>query len=195
MRKTVGVGERPADELPLYLELDDRPRRPEPAPPRVTARDVAAKVGQWVTEVVEGDGQMAPPKSLDVGGEGAKDDSIVIHRVLGEPRLLLQAFDRRWGLQPSRTRVALGTLALHPDGDDAGVGPSRALRGRLHLRVSFLAVPVELEVTPWHTYGLVLTLRPDRRGSTAIGWHRRRAWFAAGHRILDQMRRVLEASR
>lgn len=186
------MAEHRADELPLYLD-DDGPARPTVVGPRVTARDVAGKVGQWVTEIVEGDGEMAPPKSLDLSGESAKDDTIVIHRVLGEPDALLADFDRRWGLQPTRTRAALGTLALRPADD--GSGPTRSLRGQMHLRVSFLPVPVELEVTPWHTYGVVLTLRPDRRGGAAIAWHRRRGWFAAGHRILDQMRRTLESSR
>lgn len=193
MGKTAGVGEHPADELPMYLD-DDRPARPAAAAPRVTARDVAGKVGQWVTEIVEGDGEMAPPKSLDLTDEGTKDDTIVIHRVLGSPAALLAAFDQRWGLQPTRSRVALGTLALRPP-DDAGRGPTRTLGGQMHLRVSFLAVPVELEVTPWHTYGIVLTLRPDKRNGAAVAWHRRRAWFAAGHRILDQMRLTLEATR
>lgn len=185
------VPERPDDELPSYL-VDPGPRRPTVVAPRVTARDVATKVGQWVNEIVEGDGALAPPTSLDTHGEGAKDDVVVIHRVLGEPHTLLAAFDRRWGGQPSRTRDALGTLELQPD-DDGASAWSRAVPGRLHLRISFLPVPVELEATPWHTYGLVLSLRPVRHGAATIGWHRRWAWFTAGHRVLDQMRRTLEA--
>lgn len=186
----MAVPEHPLDELPLYLD-DDGPRRPGAPPAKYTARDVAVRVSHWVGDLVDGDGSMAPPTNLDAG-EGAKDDVVVIHRVLGDPRVLLAAFDERWGVQPSRTRGAWGTLALRPQ--VAPAGWQRTLPGHLHLRISFAGVPVELEVTPWHTYGLVLCLRPVRHVKGAIGWHRRWAWFAAGHRILDQMRRTLETA-
>lgn len=192
IRDTRVVADDRADELPLYL-AEGEAARPEAVGPRVTARDVAAKVGQWMTEIVEGDGTMAPTMALDQGGEGAKDDALVVHRVLGDPARLLPAFDRRWGAGTVRLRGAVGTLVLHPDPDPHG--PVRRLRGEMRLRLSVTAMPCELEVLPWHTYGLVLSLRPDRRGSSAVPRHRRWRWFTASHRILDQMRRALEGDR
>lgn len=192
IRDTRGVAHRPDDELPSYLDAGEA-ARPTAVPVRVTARDVAGKVGQWVTEIVEGDGTMAPTMPLDQGGEGPKDDALVVHRVLGEPARLLAAFDRRWGAAPCRLRGAVGTLSLEaaPPAD----GPVRRVRGEMRLRLALVPMPVELEVVPWHTYGLVLSLRPDRRGSSAVPRHRRWSWFTASHRILDQMRRTLEAER
>lgn len=198
MGHTGGVAEHPVPELPSYLG-DDRPARPAPAAPRVTARDVANRVGTWVTEIVEGDGELAPSTSLDTHADATKDDVIVVHRVLGPPPALLDAFDRRWGTQPSRLRTATGTLDLRPadevDGSGAGArgAATRLLAGRLSLRLSLRTVPVELEVVPWHTYGLVLTLRPVR-GAAAVRRHRRWVWFSTGHRALDQMRRALEGA-
>ena len=184
----VDVAERPVDELPSYLDLNDDRRAPA-EPPRYTARDVAARVGAWVGDLVDGDGSMAPPSRFE-SDEGAKDDLIVVHRVLGNPVALVAAFDKRWGAGPSQMRAALGTLRLGPD--EGGSWP-RTLRGHLHLRMSFVPVPVELEIVPWHTYGLVLTLRPVRHLMARIGWHRRWTWFGASHRILDNVRRELEA--
>ena len=186
-----GVPEHPLEELPLYLE-DGAARRPGPPAPKVTARDVASRVSAWVGDLVDGDGSMAAPSSLDPMMESAKDDVVVIHRVLGDPAALLTAFDGRWGREPSRLGVALGTLQL--DRATAVTAGRRALPGQLRLRWSFRPLPVELEAVPWHTYGLVISLRPARHGTTALGWHRRWAWFAAGHRLLDQMRRTLEAT-
>ena len=196
MRHAGAVPERPLDELPPYVDIDldvHHPRRATLAPPRYTARDVAVKVSTWVGEVVDGDGSMAPPSSF-AGEQSAKDDLTVIHRVLGRPAVMLDAFDDRWGRAPSTVRVALGTLRLRPDTTAARrASLSRAVPGQLRLRTSFVPIPVELEIMPWQTYGLVLTLRPVRHVVSHIGWHRRWAWFSAGHRALDAMRRPLEA--
>jgi hypothetical protein len=179
----------PLEDLASYVEAGE----PDVGDGRghSAVRDAVARAAAKVGELVDGDGELAPASAVTTDGRDI-DDVLVEHRVLGDQRVLLQAFDARWGAQPSRTRVALGTLQLRP-ADPVGNDPcSRVLRGHLHLRISFVRIPVELEVEPWHTYGLVLHLRPVRHSAGHIGWHRRWAWFATGHRLLDQMRRTME---
>ena len=172
-------------ELPSYL--GDEPAGPAPERPGV--REVVARAAARVGELVDGDGTLAPaassiPDTRDI------DDLVVVQRVLGDPALLRERFDRRWGAQPSRTRSALGTLHLRPDDSD---DRARVLRGRLSLRTALVAVPVTVTLDPWQSYGVVVQLQPTRARSHRMGRTRRWAWFRAGHAVLDQMRRALEA--
>lgn len=179
--------EPPLAELPSYLgdERDEAAGRERPGVREVVAR-AAARVG----ELVDGDGELAPAATI-IADPRDVDDVVVVQRVLGDPAVLRERFDRRWGAQPSRTRAALGTLYLRPDD---GAGRARVLHGRFTLRTALMAVPVTLTLDPWQTYGVVLQLQPERARSHRMGRARRWAWFRAGHAVLDQMRRALEAS-
>ncbi len=175
----------PLTELPSYL--GDEPAVAGPDRPGV--REVVARAAARMGELVDGDGTLAPaattiPDTRDI------DDLVVVQRVLGDPAVLRERFDRRWGAQPSLTRVALGTLHLRPDASDER---ARVLRGRLSLRTAPVAVPVTVTLDPWQTYGVVVQLQPVRVRSHRMGRARRWAWFRAGHAALDQMRRTLEA--
>ena len=81
-----------------------------------------------------------------------------------------------------------GTLTLSVD--SAGRSRSdasqlRAIAGRLHLWLSPVPLPVELDLVPWGRWRTMITLHPDRRFGWSVGAHRRSRYFATGHAAMD----------
>ena len=150
----------------------------------VTGRAVLAVKG-----LVEANGAGEPgwaPSAEPVREVGSV---LMTHYLLGPPDELARAVARFWEERNGRARSLWGSVRLGPAALDRPV--VRGWRGHMRLRTSPVAIPVELDVERWRSVGLMVTLRPARNHAR-IGAHRRWAWFATGHAILEQMRLAVE---
>lgn len=215
-----GVSEpdRSLPELPFYLDdpVDDGASQAV-APVRV--RDTVVQVGHlaghaadamaaWLAEAskapyVYAPSSPAPPADSLAQAAAARHNVLVVHRVVGPPAALLADVDA-WFARSRRTKVVSGAFrwsgeagsgtAPQPGGGSRPAEQLRRLDGRFRARWWPVAVALELDVQAWSTIGLVLTLRPLRRGKARLRRFRRRAWFAGGHDLLDRLRASLGAA-
>ena len=179
--------------LPLYV-ID-----PDAGPEETGSPDVEAPKHQHLTDAVQeswGAGRCAAPALGAAGGSGGTHRRNRVRDVAG----LVIAITRHLVMAPSDTvracstaappplrtdRDAAGTLTLSTD--SAGRGRTdraqlRAVAGRLHLWLSPLPLPVELDLVPWGRWRTMITLHPDRRFRWSVGPHRRRATSPPGMR-------------
>jgi hypothetical protein len=80
-----------------------------------------------------------------------------------------------------RLTLAVESVARHR----TDASQLRAVPGRLHLWLSPVPLPVELDLVPWGRWRTMVTLHPDRRFGWSVGAHRRSRYFAAGHAAMD----------
>lgn len=170
----------PGDTTPTDLTVDLEPSAISAA----TSRAVLAVKG-----LVEANGVGEPgwaPSSEPVREVASV---LMTHYLLGPPDELARAVARFWGERNGRARSLWGSVRLRSEPLDRPV--VQGWRGHMRLRTSPVAIPVELDVERWRSVGLMVTLRPARLHAR-IGAHRRWAWFATGHGVLEQMRLAAE---
>jgi hypothetical protein len=118
----------------------------------------------------------------------------VTRYLLASPTLTAAAFDGVLAAMGGRIRTGPGTLVVcvgrrRPE---PAAGQLRVVCCRLWLRTSPVPVPVDLELLPLGQWRAVLHLRLARRFVRTMGWHRRRAYFAAGNATVDRLHRAVE---
>lgn len=118
----------------------------------------------------------------------------VTRYLLAPPAPSAAAYDDALTAMARRIRTGPGTLVVgvgRRQPEPAG-GQLRVVRCRLWLRTSPVPVPVEMELLPLGQWRAVLHLRLARRFVRTMGWHRRRAYFAAGNATVDRLHRAVE---
>jgi hypothetical protein len=181
------------DELPLYLAEPDGATRDgdhsagghRPAVPHGLV--VLGRAAHELSERLA-----TPPGSSSPPGGYETRRSVVIHitrHLVMAPEAAAAAFDE-WLATGALTATPRGTLRVT---SAAPPGPSRlrAVSGRLSLRLSAVALPVELELVGWGEWRAALTLHPVRRFGWTVAPHRRNRYFAAGHATMDVIVRGL----
>ncbi|HEX6786906.1 MAG TPA: hypothetical protein VF076_06895 [Acidimicrobiales bacterium] len=180
-------------ELPLYLAEPDDPARGDdssagghrPAVPHGLA--VLGRAAHGLSErLATPQGGSSPP-----GGYETRR-SVVIHitrHLVMAPASAAAAFDE-WLATGALTATPRGSLRV---ASPTPPGPSRlrAVPGQLLLRLSPVALPVELELVGWGEWRAALTLHPVRRFGWTVAPHRRTRYFAAGHATMDVIVRRL----
>jgi hypothetical protein len=183
--------------LPLYVvDPGAEPEEPgspvveAPKPPHLTdaVQDGWAALGRAAHQLSD---RLAAP-AAPIGGTGFETSrglviAITRHLVMA-PSDTVRAFDALLPRLSEPIVTPRGTLTLSTD--SAGRGRTdraqlRAVAGRLHLWLSPLALPVELDLVPWGRWRTMITLHPDRRFRWSVGAHRRSRYFAAGHAAMD----------
>jgi hypothetical protein len=192
-------GEPEGGALPLYVvEPGVEPDEPDPSA-------VEAPRHQHVTDAVHESwaalGRAAQQLSDRLAAQSAPDGgtgfetthglviAIARHLVMA-PGDAVRAFDALLPRLVDPIVTPRGTLTLSVD--SAGrrrtdVSQLRAIAGRLHLWLSPIPLPVELDLVPWGRWRTMITLHPDRRFGWSIGPHRRSRYFAAGHAAMDAL--------
>ena len=181
------------DELPLYLAERDDPTRSDdrsadgrrPAVPHGLV--VLGRAAHDLSERLA-----TPPGGSSPPGGYETSRSVVIHitrHLVMAPDAAASAFDE-WLASGALTATPRGSLRV---ASPAPAGPSRlrAVTGRLSLRLSPLALPVELALIGWGEWRAALTLHPVRRFGWTVAPHRRTRYFAAGHATMDVIVRRL----
>lgn len=186
--------------LPLYVE--------EPAPrgrasatgdvPHPHVLDVLRSAGRAAVATADRLVADADP----VPGAAALPDVEVRHQngftvtrhVLARPAAVVPVFDA-W-LTSSGAVVVTAHGRLQPRNRPVLRQPHqlRLVAAVLRLHGSPIPVPVDLELVPWGSYRAALNLNLARRLVKSMGWHRRAAYFEAGHAVLEQVRQRIEMS-
>jgi hypothetical protein len=190
------VGDDPP--LPLYVE-ERPPRRGTPARAETasvvaTLRSVGRSAAATADRLIA-DGGATGTVVVSSGEEIRHVHGYSVTRhVLARPEAVVAAFDRWMASTGGHVLTEVGRL--HPSPRPAPVQPHvlRVVPATLRLRGSLAPVPVELELVPWGTYRAALHLNLARRLVRTMGWHRRDSYFAAGHSVLELVRRWIEAS-
>jgi hypothetical protein len=183
--------------LPLYVvapgTVRDEDREQTPGAPRHQHLTGAVheswlalgRAGQQLSD------RLATPAAPNTGGGFEPSRGVVIaiarHLVMA-PGDAVCAFDAVLPHLAEPIVTPRGTLALSLD--SAGRGRSdasqvRAVAGRLHLWLSPVPLPVELDLVPWGRWRTMITLHPDRCFGWSVGAHRRSRYFVAGHAVMD----------
>jgi hypothetical protein len=183
--------------LPLYVDEPQPRRRSAEAQQAATVLDVlrsAGRVAVATADRLAADAEQAsaapPPSGI----------AVVVHRqgytltrhILAHADLVAPAFDAWLAVTGGAVRTCAGRLQRADRLLTGQPHQLRAIAASLHLRSSPLPVPVDLELMPWGSYRAVLNLSLARRVVRTMGWHRRSAYFAAGHAVLERVREHLE---
>jgi hypothetical protein len=176
---------RPVHELPLYVLPDESERRrkaagTEPAAPsehrREARRYQSLPAGGVPAPVVTSRGWT----SLEI-----------IHFVLLEPLDARERFDDWWRHAPHE--LSFGRSRVRLDEPRPPETALRLVRGRANLHGLPPSIAVEMELASWGKAHAAMYLRPTNRFLIAASAMRRRAWFAVGHAVVDQIRDALLA--
>jgi hypothetical protein len=183
--------------LPLYvIDPDLEPEAPSPPAaesPRHqhladAVHDSWAALGRAAQQLSD---RLAAP-SAAIGGTGYETAhglviAIARHLVMA-PGDAVRAFDALLPRLAEPIVTRRGTLTLSVDSVGRGRpdrSQLRAIGGRLHLWLSPVPLPVEMDLVPWGRWRTMITLHPDRRFAWSVGPHRRSRYFAAGHAAMD----------